>query len=213
MQSCLAQGARGKISDKWMEEKSLNFLFWHNLGPTYIIKVCGLWTKTKMSTGIIQKFHVYDIGKKHVVLRQALSVQLHWTPELYQNVSPSSTQGRNSHVVITQISLHLVSLSCLPLCWDPEADPRLTGSLWFLSLACPVPVLRARKKDVFSPQVLYREFSISHGKCQVLSSLHSTPGPSEGQTEKQVKRFRILMTSPDTAKNAHYQGSFIPSLP
>lgn len=144
---------------------------------------------------------------------QAVSVQLHQTPELYQNVSPSSTRGRISRVVITQIPLRLVSLSCLPLCWDAEVDPRLKGSLGFQSLACPSPVLRARERDVFSPEVLYREFSISHGKFLVLSSLHSTLGPFEGRTEKQVNGFRILMTTPDIAKNAHYQRSFILSLP
>lgn len=68
-QNCLGRGSSREVSGKWMEEKRLNFLFWRNLGPTYIIKVCGLWTGMKMATGIIQKFHVYDVGKKHVVLR------------------------------------------------------------------------------------------------------------------------------------------------
>lgn len=47
---------------------------------------------------------------------QALSVQLHQAPELYQDVSPSGLLGGISSVVITQPSLCLGSLSLVTLC-------------------------------------------------------------------------------------------------
>lgn len=118
---------------------------------------------------------------------QVLSAQLHQTPELYQNVSRAAHR-EEFRVWLSHKYLCLVSLSCLLLCWDPEVDPRLTRSLGFLSFTCPSPELRARWRDVLSLYVLHREFSSSHGKFLILSCLHSTPGPSEHQTEKQVKQ-------------------------
>lgn len=85
-------------------------------------------------------------------------MQLHQAPELYQDVSPCSTQGRISSVVITQVSFCLVSLSFSTVLkskvWSQSnKKPGISG------FACPDLVLRMREKGILAIGAVQRTLS------------------------------------------------------
>lgn len=124
--------------------KCLNFLFWYDLDPNYIIKVYSFWTEMKMPTGAIQKFHIYDVEERHVVRRPGPVCAASPGAWAFSGRQPQRHTGKNfqcgHHTSIFPFAFTL----SLVLCWSPEVDPRLTSSWGFLSFACLRPVLRMR---------------------------------------------------------------------
>lgn len=164
--------------------KCLNFLFWYDLGPNYIIKVYSFWTEMKMPTGAIQKFHIYDVEERHVVRRPGPVCAASPGAWAFSGRQPQRHTGKNfqcgHHTSIFPFAFTLSSSAVLKF-WSWS---QINKQLGISEFCLPQTSAENEGEGLLSPYWLWRELSVSQGKFLILSHFHSTPGPFEGPTVK-----------------------------